>query len=76
PAAGSILRHVTVAYGGSGSAGGNVTVVNGQVAIEQSILRDGGADGLYAGLNAAGTTVERSQIIGNGGYGIRNIDTR
>lgn len=76
PAAGSVLRYMTVAYGGSGSGGGNVTVVNGQVAIEQSILRDGGADGLYVGLNAAGSTVERSQIIGNGGYGIRNGDTR
>jgi hypothetical protein len=76
PAAGSTLRYVTVAYGGSGSGGANVVVNHGQVAIAHSILRDGGNDGLLALLGGAGSTIETSQIISNTNYGVRNTDLR
>lgn len=64
------LRHATVEYGGFGSAGGNIYVNRGQVTISDSTLRRSGGAGLVLWSRAAGTTVTRSRIVENAGYGL------
>jgi hypothetical protein len=68
PAIGT-LRHAVVEYGGGANAA-NIYVNNGQVAIRDSVVRGSAGAGIMLWSHAGGSSVERSQIVENGGYGV------
>jgi len=69
PNEGSVFHHVTIEYAGWS---GNLRLSYANAAISHSALRYSSADGLEAQY-ADGTFIERSQIVGNAGYGIENL---
>lgn len=65
-----VLHHVTVEYGGFGSAGGNIFANTAQITISDSTLRHSAGSGLVLWSRAAGSTITRSRIVGNAAYGL------
>jgi hypothetical protein len=70
------LAHTTVAYGGRGQTDANVRVERGQVTIRNSVIRDGGSHGVLVRTSTAASVIEKSHIVNNAGFGIRNDDIR
>lgn len=65
-----VLRHTTVEYGGFGSAGGTIYANTAQVMISDSTLRHSAGAGLVLWSRASGSSITRSRIVGNAGYGL------
>jgi hypothetical protein len=65
------FEHVIIEYSGR-SDYANLTVLYGQVVVHSSLIHRSSSHGIQASGNSV-LTVERSQIVDNGGYGIRNI---
>jgi hypothetical protein len=66
---GSILRFVTIEYGGV--QWGNLNLGSAVASVSNAIIRYSSYNGVMAG-NADGSVIERSQIVNNAEYGIRN----
>lgn len=64
-----VLEHVTIEYGGENQA--NLNLHDARVRVSQSTIRYSGGDGVYA-YQGGGSTIERSRIEGNAGYGVHN----
>ncbi len=74
-AATAVFEYATVAYGGSGYDGANVRIRLGQVQMRHSTVRDGGNDGIRnVGYGRSRTLVETTQITGNNGFGLNNLE--
>ncbi|MFN8446381.1 MAG: right-handed parallel beta-helix repeat-containing protein [Caldilineaceae bacterium] len=71
PAVGT-FDHVLIEYGGVGTTGANLYLSQAQASIANSIIRNGGAHGVYVNNVSAGVTIERSQIVNNAAYGVYN----
>jgi hypothetical protein len=72
--AGAVLRYVTVEYGGLPFGdGANIRVLHGQLLMAHSIVRNGGAHGIFLGDAGSNSTIETSQITGNSRYAVLNI---
>jgi hypothetical protein len=68
-----ILDYATVEYGGY-NLDGNIELYYGaQASINHSTLAHGSRAGLVADSGGAGISIAYSQIAGNGGYGVRNL---
>ncbi len=74
PAVGT-FNHVIVEYGGSSGSGQNIYVMNGQVSITHSVLRNSTGNGLTIWSNAWRSTIETSQIVDNANWGVYTADT-
>lgn len=70
PQATGTLRYVAVEYGGFGAAGGSIYANSAQVTISDSTLRRSAGAGLVLWLRASGSSITRSRIVENAGYGL------
>jgi len=66
--------YVTIAYGGRGSYP-NIGVARAQLVMTHGLIHHSAADGISVGANSH-VAIERSQIIDNGGYGIKNTSSQ
>lgn len=70
PNHGSVLDHVTLEYGGRVDA--NLRIQQASARITNSTIRQSLGDGILVNIGATATWIEKSAIVDNTGFGVRN----
>jgi hypothetical protein len=69
------FTYATIEYGGKGDDGANIFAQSGQVSIEHSIIRHGGASGVYLWSDTSGSVIFSSQLLDHPNFAIFNLAT-